>query len=516
MTSYESSLAIDFGEVGYWHSKHRFRVRLEAGPLGGLIQDAGNAHRVYELLLIERPGDVWDYVEVDLDDVPPRVAERVHRARQEDPSGVAGEPEARTADRIPFPAFDRLFDWMGDDTEPEDEAWLGHRETPVMRAFASQLLAEVRAAQTGLAWNDPLLEHIAAQTWRGEHPHHYLDRRVAVEKGRSPAPNAPSHTAAFYAKLSEVLRDPDLGSVAYRADGDYRVLRILATEQRSRADRTGHRPEHALHVSALVNRQASNESWGSAILYFGEGLAYGDLFIDGGGLGKGLQSLMESGRHVPGRFILSPREAGSFPGFDLETGDGWALYRKRVPDRRRAGLERIASWRRSERDYVLQFEGEGATVFDYDKTAVIVGESVAAPARSALAQGMVAWQQRGGDPLLVVLGDAAPFTLAGCVDVLRPPGTVSERDGDVAAEWFRITLGRRRPCIDVIVALEPPAWATQVLAERAQWTRSPWRPWILATGGAEQLTADVTLGDELAQILAAAHRRARDARGLPG
>ncbi len=336
MTSSESSLAIDLGEVGYRHDTHRFRVRLEAAPLVDLIRDARNAHRVYELLLIERPGDVWDYVEVGLDEVPPRVSGRVQAARPKGRSGFAPEPEARTADRIPLPAFDRLFRWMGDDTEPEDEAWLGHRETPVMHAFASELLAEVRAAQSGLASNDPLLAHIAAQTRHGEHPYHHLDRRVAVERGRTPAPNVASHSAAFYAKLEEVLRDPDLASVAYRAHGDYRVLRILATEQRSRADRTGHRPDDALHVSALVNRQAGNESWGSVIWYYQEGLGQGDLFIEGGGLGSGLQALMASGGHKAVRIILADREAGSLPGFELETGDGWVLYRRQGPDPGRA------------------------------------------------------------------------------------------------------------------------------------------------------------------------------------
>lgn len=29
MTAYQSSLTIDFGELGFWNDKHTFRVRLD-------------------------------------------------------------------------------------------------------------------------------------------------------------------------------------------------------------------------------------------------------------------------------------------------------------------------------------------------------------------------------------------------------------------------------------------------------------------------------------------------------
>lgn len=57
MTAYQSQLKVDFGDVGYGNSKQPFRVRIDAAALTALIPDAGNAHRVYELMLIDRPGD---------------------------------------------------------------------------------------------------------------------------------------------------------------------------------------------------------------------------------------------------------------------------------------------------------------------------------------------------------------------------------------------------------------------------------------------------------------------------
>jgi hypothetical protein len=209
-----------------------------------------------------------------------------------------------------------------------------------MRAFAQQLLTMVSAAQYRLDRIDDLSRHIVTCIRSGEHRYEYLERRAAIEKGREYSPNSPTHTTAFYKKLDELLCDPDLASVAYRADGDYHVLRMMATEQRRRADRTGHSAGHAMHLSALVNRKISNEAWDSEIWFFEEGLAHGDLFIEGGGLGaENLQSLVEKHHCSPGLYILSAKDEGDIKGFDAESGDGWVLYRKRFPIGRRCGFE---------------------------------------------------------------------------------------------------------------------------------------------------------------------------------
>jgi hypothetical protein len=44
VTNYGNTLTIDFGEAGYWNSKHPFRLKLDAGPLTNLIGDSENVH----------------------------------------------------------------------------------------------------------------------------------------------------------------------------------------------------------------------------------------------------------------------------------------------------------------------------------------------------------------------------------------------------------------------------------------------------------------------------------------
>ena len=163
-----------------------------------------------------------------------RVADRVARARRGVQPNGADRTHPWPADRVPFKVFDSLFYWAWDDTEPEDEAWLNHRDSALMRSFSQQALSIVRAAQSRLEWNDHLLRHVVSRVKSGGHPYCYLDRDVAREKSREMSPNEAQHTPGFYKKLSQLLRDADLASVAYRAGGDYRVLRMMATEQRRR------------------------------------------------------------------------------------------------------------------------------------------------------------------------------------------------------------------------------------------------------------------------------------------
>ena len=335
------TLEIDFGQVGYRNQKEAFKLSLDASPLQSLIEDARNANRVYELLLIERPGDVWNYVFVVPHEVPKRVFAGIERLRTEAQPTYARHPWPEG--KIPLLVFDRLFGWYGDDTEPESETWLSHRNSETMHAFASALLTSAKVAQQGLTWNDHLLRHIVAQTKAGTHPHAFLDRAALIKPCQIRMQTPTTYTASFYNKLASLLNDGAITSVAFRADQDYRVLRMMATEQRRRSNLTGHLPGDALFLGALVNGEVRNEAWDSEIWFFSEGLSHGDLFIQGSGMGgASIKELVDTHHRVPGRYILSTRDEGIITGFDKdEEGDGFVLYCKKIPDSRRRSLAMI-------------------------------------------------------------------------------------------------------------------------------------------------------------------------------
>ena len=200
-----------------------------------------------------------------------------------------------------------------------------------------------------------------------------------------------------------------------------------------------------------------------------------------------------------------PQDEGELEGFDIESGDGWVLYSNKFPDGRRRGLERIRSRRNTTLGPVLSFSGQGTTVFDYDKTVIVVGEDVADTVRTALAVPVLEWQQHGGDPTLIVLGDSRPFEIVGCRDIFQPP---EQTESIIQAEWLRTILRQVRPWIDVIIVLDAPEWATQVLTEACA-SKGLWSPWIVTSSYQDHLKANLVLEADIAGTLLDAHHQAQ-------
>lgn len=507
MIHYQTTLSIDFGEIGYWKSKQPFRVRLLGNELTELIKDAENAHRVYELMLIDRPGDIWSYVWVAIDEVPAKIKDwYLHAWRDAKPQ--YGEDHPWPLNQLPFCLFDEFFYWCIDDTEPEDAVWLNHRNSSSMKAFADQLFAMVRAAQANLGWNDDLLRHIIRTIRAGKHPYSYLDRRIANQQYQGRL-NKPLYTSAFYKRLEGLLSDPEIVSVAYRDGRDYQVLRMMATEQRRRANLTGHEPGYALHLSALANNKISNDAWNSEIWLFDEGLAHGDLHIEGmNDSHKDLLKLVNEGWRTPGRYILSAQDEGDFDGYIKESGDGWVLYRQSQPDSRRRCLERIAG-RRYHTGPVLKFGSDGQTLYDFEKTLIIVGVSLDNSSRMALAKIIAEWQQRECEPVLIVLGDPGPFESAGCRDILQPTEYLTQNQAHIATDWLEIVLQQKCRWLDVVIALGIPEWAASVLGSHIKSKNNPWSAWVVSNVHQEPLKPDLLLEGDLPHILIEYHQMAK-------
>jgi hypothetical protein len=513
MVRYVAGLKIDFGEVGYRNSSEPFRVRLDARPLMTLIADAKRAYRVYELMLMGRPGDVWDYVHVTAEAIPARVADRIASAREKATPLYGPHPWPDGA--VPFNDFDRMFSYHGDDTEPEDEAWLRHRTGAAMRAYARQLLAIADQAKELLGFGDPLIAHELKRIRVGTHDFDQLERRAAVAQARREPPREEvRHTPEFYKKLDELLQDPEIASVAYRGVGDYRVLRSVATIQRSRADRTGHQLGRALEITASVGHEINNQAWDSHIWFYMEGLGHGDLFIDEATTSN-IKAFVEVHRRVNARYILACKDEGEIAGYSTESGDGWTLYRRNNPVPRRIALRWLRYALDGSREPVLMLDADSAWVYAFDFAAVVVGESVDAEARDALAASIADWQAAGGKPVVLVLGDTMPFTAAGCRNLLIPPSDTARQAIEAArADWWTTILQERCRWVDVVLALDPPDWVKAPLVKHVRRQERPWPPWVAASPGSAEVKADFALQGDLAALFTDARVRAR-AHGSP-
>ncbi len=477
MTRTLARLAVDLGPVDSPGGREPFAVELRSTALADLVAHAGIAHRVYELMLIQRPGDVLGYLEVVCSQLPPAVARRLRE----------GDGP------LLFPAFDRLFRRAGDDTDPADEAWLTFREGPVLRAFADQVLALARQAQARLPYRHRLARHEATCIRAGTHPFAYLDREAAVERARRHPPQPPRYGEAFYAKLGEILREPAVVSIAVQGDGDTALLRLLCEEQRRRADRTGHAPAHALAIDARVTHRIDAQAWDADVHFRDDGIGHGDLHVDENA-GECLRAWVEGGRIAPGLGLFTPASALTIPGYGRIDGEGWAFHRHPAPMSRRHNL---AAW--NERCGgglpALAFTGaDGDVVFAHEKALVMVGRALGEAARDALARAVAAWEARGGDPLLVVEGDLGPFVARGCRGVVQPEGENLAFDLPGGGFWLQALLADRRPWIDVAVLLHPPVGWQRVMDGVLRRQRDPWPPWVVATGEATYVTADRELG----------------------
>jgi hypothetical protein len=513
MTSYKSDLTIDFGSGGYEGSRVAFRVRLESSQLSDLMVDASNAYRIYELMLINRPGDVWRYVSVGIETAPESVINRLKHVREK--GKIESSQYPWSLEEVPFKVFDKIFYWDIDYTEPEDDAWF-NRDPSVMNKYAEQLLEIVRKAQNSLdrVWNGDLVSHIVALVKSGNHPYDFLEREAAIAMHGWKLP-PPEHTEDFYKKLRELICEPELASITYFGNGDYTILKMLATEQRRRANLTQHSPDHAIQIDALVNQTIDNGAWDSTIRFSDESFKHGDLFIQGHGLmGEPWGEVPRS--NIPGRHILSIQDEGDIQGFSKISGDGCFLYTRKKPNDRRLGLE----CRRSS-PAVLSFE-HGATLFGHEKALFFVGEDVDTPAREALAVLIADWEAHSGDPaleahsgdpVLVVIGDTQPFEAQKCLSLFEIPASLTSHEAK--RQWLSDLIRMERPWLDAIFALDAPSWAAEELNWRAEFQDEPWSPWVVSSSTQKDLKASYVVQGDLATALREAHQRAKSTRPQP-
>ena len=419
MTKYENSFTIDFGEIGYWKSKQAFRVRLNAAALTTLIEQASQGARVYELFMITRPRNIWPYLVVELLEVPTRVQERYQR-KWEERKPMYGDEHPWPDKAVPLVEFDHFFMYSWDDTDPEDQCWLDHRNSPVMKSIADQLLMQVKVAQGLLDWNDPLLKHEIATIRERKHPYDYLDSSKWF-KGRGATALGKNHfTKAFYEKAKDLISDPSILSVAWRGDGDYRLCRLLCEEQRKRADRSGRNPGHCLVIGALTNSNTDVESWGAVVSFFSEGLSYGDLYIEQSCLGDSIKSLVEADLRSPGRYVLAVKDEGNIEGFSKESGDGWVLYTRVMPFDLRRSITLTARYMnpRIERIIDIEIDHEMLGIFSHERVVFVVQGDPCSSDWKSLAQQVLRMEHKGGQVTVVVSSEEHSFVEAGCNSVV--------------------------------------------------------------------------------------------------
>lgn len=488
-----------------------FKVVLDPGPLFELIADARDGYRVYELTLVERPGDVFEYLHVEPIELPRAVDRRVREARA---TAKTGRADPWPKGRVPFQVFDKFFCPQGEDTDHETSVWLHARRSAHMRDWLLTLVAIARSARAELESHGPLIEHELRSVGDGSHPYALMDRHAAIYESRSPLPAREQHHPGFYAMLRELLKDQEIAAVGYWGTGELATMRMLAGEQRRRANRTGHEPRNALQLNVMIDFAVYYVGWGTELTLKGEGLPDGDLFIRGR-----LNARREASYETPeisaqvhrrnrhARYILSYRDEGSLDGFERQVGVGFYLYRNKSPEPRRRCLRRFIGRVGPCVQPILDFEGDESAVLAFEKVVVVVGEGVDALARHRLADILRRWLGLTGRPVVVVCGTLTPFEDIPDLDLRAVPDSAEQ---DEAAAALTSALRGQVPSVDVVIALDPPRWFDEVLVKECRHDPSMRSVWIVATRDLDGAKADLKLDGDFVQILETAITRASD------
>jgi hypothetical protein len=297
----------------YRGEKYPFRLRLHFDALAQLMNDALHSIRVYELMMIKRPGDVWNYVWVEAVEMPPRIAERM----REHASWLR-------KNFITFGKFDGMFRYAYDDTEPEDACWLKARGDRPFAELADQLFTQVKVIQARVRKSPDLLtKHVLTAMEAGRHRNDYLQEPpiYCTLPGYKPV-YPPTHSEIYYRKLEELLSSPEITSVGFSYETDFEAIRLACTEQRRRADATGAKPRDAFHITALADGLHYARDWEADILRYIEGLGWAQLYVSTPETMKICVKIR--GSAYP--FFFLDTDAGEVSGYTKITGHSWFLY----------------------------------------------------------------------------------------------------------------------------------------------------------------------------------------------
>lgn len=325
-----------------------FRVEVQFHALEHLMADALEAHRVYELMMIRRPGDVWKYLWVNVLEVPTGVIMRMASKREDEyPHGRCPWPE----NCIPLNLFDSFFYWCWEDTSPESSCWLTERESIRFAEFGRNLYMRVQQTQEQIRASDDLLIRAELTEIAALQHCHDMDAQPPFELTTADyqSPTIPKRTTAYYEKLRGLLTGPEVLSVSVRGDDDYQTLRLLCMEQRRRALDTGRPIGHDMPLHVIADHFPSFARWSAKVACWQEGLGYGDLMLDGYKWNCDFTELLGWKRRQ--LFALTHRSGADIEGYHRTSGEGWVLYHDIRP-----GFDYAKVSQRERLDFLSRFE----------------------------------------------------------------------------------------------------------------------------------------------------------------
>jgi hypothetical protein len=313
--------------------KHRtIKMSVSFSQLALLIDSASVGCRVYELMAIQRPGDLLNYLVVSWVELNPMIEKEIRKGNMDDFT-IRYQPEVPLP-KLPFPKVDKCFSWRGGDTKDWDKTWCSVRDSGYWRNMISELFPIVQEAQRQLKESqDGLVQRELKMISTFCHPEMFsaeVQRWVSAE---SLPPGDQVMPACLYKYLCELVARPDTRSVAC-AFRDYQLWRMLINEQLKRAEAAGIPPGEALVLSCgdMGIPWLPSDFLGADVNVPEMGFSSGDIFVVPGAMRFSVEAANEAGNLSGGiggrycRYVVTDRDYGELPYAPRKGFEGWFVY----------------------------------------------------------------------------------------------------------------------------------------------------------------------------------------------
>ena len=301
-----------------------FQVKLHFDGLAQLLNDALHGLRVYDLMMIRRPGDIWNYVWVEKLNIP----ESVEKRHQLD-----GWRVRRSGQFDLFTEFDGLFSHSDGNKTPEDECWLRARGKRPFAGLADELFSDVRNVQSKVrSKRDLLTRYVLAAMGARKHFYDFLPAppTICTMPGYKPI-YTPKHKPGYYRQLYALLRSPKLTSIGFARDDDFVANRLACLEQLRRSCQPNDQEKRWLSITMSSSGREYFREWGAAVRCHDESIGDAQLYVVPTAAVKVFITWI-----TPPPLCFTDEDAGEFEGYTKLLREDCCIYLRKPREAKQA------------------------------------------------------------------------------------------------------------------------------------------------------------------------------------
>ncbi|MGJ8620071.1 MAG: hypothetical protein ACSHWN_07055 [Methylophilaceae bacterium] len=317
----------------------QFRVIINTYKLVNLIDSARYGARVYELLSIQRPGDLLHYLWVEISQLDDDLIRRLEKSLKHTyPYESSLNPKV---DGISFIDFDNYFSIFAEGNEPEDVVWRRYVDFDKKHSLKNdltQLFMLIKQVKERISKSDDeLTKHELTLIHQKQHPQDYLAQvdRKSVHIKLEPQWEKYED---FYQLVAKLAADEDIQSISCPFGG-FEIWRTLVKAQVLRVKKTGLPAMEALSLYGPdegLGRLTKPENWGGEVFIPYEGIRMANLMflpnwrvfhVDKAGVNGSLKEALNSNVECKYLFVLKKDRDFGVLGCSRRTEvGGWILY----------------------------------------------------------------------------------------------------------------------------------------------------------------------------------------------